>query len=218
MNFRPFRFCALLGFLVVGLGLRAQTTSNSSDNSDAAVATPPPPTVPTDAEHPLHPEDVIRVQVLNEDDINQQCEMLPVSQDSTITLPLIGTISVKGKTVRQTQQLITFLYNRDYLVNPQVSVLMLKYADRSVNVVGSVTKQGRIPFPDLGGLSIIDALALAGGQTRLADLKRVKVTHIDAQGRTKVQVVDVDALMKQSGAKPVMLKPGDVVFVPERIL
>ena len=214
------RFCSFVflfaaSCLVTAFAQQSPQDPNSGDgdfSSDAA------PNVPTDPNHLLQPQDVLRVQVFQEEDINDQCKVVPVSQQLTISLPLIGVLNVKNMTIGQVQELIRRRYDKDYLVNPQVNVLVLKYADRSVNVMGSVTKQGRVEFPAQRDLSIVDAISLAGGQTRLADLKHVKLTRRTDAGSTEVKVVDVDAMMKQAGTEPVMLQPGDIVYVPERIL
>lgn len=179
---------------------------------------PAPSDVATDPAHLLQPQDIVRVQIFGEDDLSQQCNGLSVSDKATLTLPLIGTISVKGQSIQQAQEQITELYNKNYLVNPQVTVSILKYASRSVNVIGSVTNQGRVKFPPGRGLTILDAIALAGGQTRLADLKHVKLTRKNAKGETLVRDIDVDAMMKQTGSDPVPLQPGDIIYIPERML
>lgn len=170
------------------------------------------------ADYILQPQDVIKVQVFQEEDINKQGEALSISQESSVSLPLIGSISLKGKTVRQAEEMVRKLYDKDYIVNPQVTVTVTKYADRSVNVVGSVTKQGRIQFPQERGLTIVDAISLAEGQTRLADLKNVKLTRKNANGDTEVRTINVDSMMKAGGAEPIHLQPGDVIYVPERII
>jgi polysaccharide export outer membrane protein len=168
---------------------------------------------PTKADYILQPQDVIKVQVFQEEDINKQAEALSLSQESSVTLPLIGTVSLKGRSVRQAEEFIRGLYDKDFIVNPQVSVTVVKYTERTVNVVGSVTNQGRIQFPQERGLTILDAISLAGGQTRLADMKHVKLTR-----GSEVVIVDVDAMMKSGGRDPVQLEPDDVIYVPERIL
>jgi polysaccharide export outer membrane protein len=184
-------------------------------NSDTSSSVPESASTP---DYILQPQDVIRVQVFQEDDINKQGESLSISQESTVSLPLIGTISLKGKSVRQSEEMIRALYDRDYIVNPQVSVTVVKYAERTVNVIGSVTNQGRIQFPQERGLTIVDAISLAGGQTRLADLRKVKLTRKNGNGDMVVEIIDVDAMMKTAGRDQVQLAPGDVIFVPERIL
>lgn len=213
MNFRVLRFSIsawVVGSLSLGAaGVRAESEAKANVTTTGQS---------TRGDYVLQPQDVIKVQVFQEEDINKQGDGLSLSQDSTVTLPLIGTVSLKGKTVRQAEEMIRQLYDKDYIVNPQVSVTVVKYADRSVNVVGSVTNQGRIQFPQERGLSIVDAISLAGGQTRLADLKHVRLTRSNANGDTESTTIDVDAMMKKGGTDPVMLQPGDVVFVPERIL
>jgi polysaccharide biosynthesis/export protein len=165
----------------------------------------------------LQPQDVLRVLVYQEDDINRQGEV-SISQEYTIFLPLIGTINLKGKTARQAEAIIRQLYDKDYLVNPQVSVTVTKYAERSVNVFGAVNTAGRKQFPPERGLTILDAISLAGGQNRLADLKKVKLTRNNADGEPVTITVNVDEIMKGGGRDPVQLQPDDVIYVGERLL
>lgn len=164
----------------------------------------------------LQPQDTIRVYVFQEEDINKQGEV-GISSEHTITLPLIGTVSMRGKTVRQAEELIRSLYDKDYLVNPTVTVTVLKYSDRSVNVTGAVNTAGRVQFPPERGLSIVDAIALAAGANRYADLKKVKLTRKGRDGESETRDVDVFAIQNK-GARDVPLEPGDVVYVPERVL
>lgn len=169
------------------------------------------------ADYVLQPQDVLRVQVFQEEDINRLGEV-SVSQEHTIVLPLIKTVSVKGKSVRQVEELIRELYNKDYLVNPQVQVIVLKYAERSVSVMGAVNNAGRVLFPGERALDILEAIANAGGHSRIADLRKVKLTRKNASGDTITQEINVDDLMKRGGRDAVRLEKGDVIFVPERIL
>lgn len=201
MNFRVPR--VLLALLFLGVSSYA-SAANDTSRSEAS---------PTKADYILQPQDVIKVQVFQEEDINKQGEGLSLSQESTVSLPLIGTVSLQGKSVRQAEEMIRALYDKDYIVNPQVSVTVMKYAERTVNVIGSVTNQGRIQFPQERGLTIVDAISLAGGTTRLADLKRVRLTR-----NSEVVTVDVDAMTKTNGREALMLQPDDVIYVPERIL
>jgi len=165
----------------------------------------------------LQPEDVLRVQVFQEEDINKQGEVR-ISQEHTIFLPLIKIISLKGKTVRQAEEMIRDLYNKDFLVNPQVSVTVVKYAERSVSVTGAVNSAGRILFPPEKGLTIVEAISLAGGQHRVADLRKVRLTRKNADGELVTVTIDVDSIMKGGARDAVPLESGDTIFIPERIL
>jgi polysaccharide biosynthesis/export protein len=190
---------------------RDEAASSSQDDRRGAVREST-----TKSDYVLQPQDLIRVQVFGVEDINKQGDGLSLSQDSSVTLPLIGTISLKGKTVRQAEEMIRALYDKDYIVNPQVTLTVVKYSERTVNVIGSVTNQGRIPFPQERGLSIVDAISLAGGPTRYANMKQVRLTRKNADGENVNTTIDVDAMTKKGGAETVTLQPDDIVFVPER--
>ena len=102
-----------------------------------------------------------------------------------------------------------------------MSVIVVKYSERSVNVLGAVNNAGRVFFPQERGLTILDAISLAGGHSRLADLKKVKLTRNPANGESIIMDINVDEIMKgdRSSTAPldVPLEKGDVIFVPERI-
>lgn len=190
----------------------------TSSERRSAEAQPTRDTPLVSPDYVLQPMDVLRVFVFQHDDINKQTEAVRVSEEHTISLPLVSSINLRGKTARQAEELIRAAYDKDFLVNPQVSVIVVKYAERSVNVVGQVNKPDRVPFPPEKGLTIVEAIALAGGQTRLADLRRVKLTRKRDNGETMVEEIDVDALMKKGGRGAIPLQKDDVIFVPERIL
>ncbi len=211
MNFRVLR--TAISLALAGILLSSAIAADGQRFSGESSTT-----TTSKSDYVLQPQDEIRVQVLREEDINKQGEGISISQECTVTLPLIGTVSLKGKSVRQAEEMIRGMYDKDYIINPQVTVTVTKYAERTVNVIGSVTNQGRVPFPKERGLTIIEAIALAGGQTRLADLKKVKLTRKNANGDSEMSLVDVDAMMKSGGRDAVTLQPDDVIFVPERIL
>jgi len=166
----------------------------------------------------LQPQDVLKVFVFQHDDLNKQTEAVQVSPEHTVSLPLVGVVNLRDKTARQAEQIIRDAYDRDFLVNPQVSVIVVKYSESSVNVLGQVGKPDRVPFPQEKGLTIIEAIALAGGPTRLADLRRVKLTRKYDDGSSSVEEIDVSAMMNKGARGGVQLRTGDVIYVPERIL
>ncbi|MBI2813172.1 MAG: polysaccharide biosynthesis/export family protein [Opitutae bacterium] len=173
----------------------------------------PPATAATD--YVLQPSDLIRVLIFQEPDLLREVR---ITQEYTITLPLIGTIDLRGRTVRQTEEIIRSLYDRDYLVNPQVNLTVLEYTQRTVQVVGAVNSPGAVVFPPEQRMGLVEAIARAGGQSRIADLKRVRLTRTSAEGKTENFIINVDDLMKGASGEPWLLLKGDVVFVPERLL
>lgn len=208
------RFLGLvIGLAAVSMGAalaaEAGEPSTRSGRAEAPAAAP-------DREYFLQPQDILRIFIFQHDDLNKQMEAVRISDTHTISLPLVNTIDLRGRTARQAEEVIRAAYDRDFLVNPQVSVIVVKYAERSVNVIGQVGKPDRVMFPPEKGLTIVEAITLAGGPTRLSDLKKVRLTRKMPDGETVAEEIDVDALMKRGGRDAVQLQRDDVIFVPER--
>lgn len=163
----------------------------------------------------LKPQDLIRIQIFQEPDLNRE---LRISQESTVALPLIGTIEFKDKTVRQAEELIRKLYDSDYLVNPQVNITVVEYAPRTMEVFGAVTNPGVIVFPREEQLTLTGAISRAGSFSRLANKKAVTLKRTMPDGKIQTWIVNVDELTKGETTNTWPLQPGDVVTVPERIL
>ncbi|HEY1109041.1 MAG TPA: SLBB domain-containing protein [Opitutaceae bacterium] len=87
---------------------------------------------------------------------------------------------------------------------------------RSVEVTGLVNTPGIIFFPPERGLTITEAIIMAGGQTRRAELRDVELTRKGPDGTVTTRIIDINAIMRAGGATNVALQPGDVVFVPPR--
>lgn len=162
----------------------------------------------------IQPGDLLRVQIFQEDDLTREVR---VTQGNSITLPLIGAVNVAGLTPKQAQDLIRGMYDRDYLVNPQVNVGVTEYTSRTVNVLGAVNSPGAIKFPQEEGLTLVDAIARAGSFNRYADRRKVKLSRTDKDGLTVSEVIDVDELMESGTNDSWPLQRDDVIFVPERI-
>jgi protein involved in polysaccharide export with SLBB domain len=221
-----FFLVAFIGTLAAGAASQetpsksAPSKSTASKAPEASKTPDAPDAAKADAsagDYMLQPQDLLRVQVFQEDDINRLGEQR-VSQDFTIRLPMIGTVDLKGKTKGQAQEIIRELYDRDYLVNPGVIVFVLEYAPRNVFVSGSVGAQGVVPFPREQGLTLIDAILKAGGFTRLADKKHVTLKRTNADGTSNTVEINAEELMKGTTTATWPLQPNDVITVPERIL
>lgn len=170
----------------------------------------------TKADYVIQALDVVRVQVFQEDEINKQGEVR-VSQENSIQLPLIGIVDLKGKNVRQAETLIRDLYDKDFLVNPHVTVTVVKHNERVVKVFGSVNTPGPVPVPPDGGLTFMEAINRAGGFNRYADQKRVVLTRTAADGSPDSKTINAAEILK-GGPGDVVLQPNDSINVPEKIL
>jgi polysaccharide biosynthesis/export protein len=171
--------------------------------------------VPSQPDYVLQPYDMIKVVVFQEPDLEREVRLSP---DATVTLPLIQTVDLKGKTVRDAQALIRGLYDRDYLVNPQINITVLEYSKVSVNVLGSVNLPGSVVIPPDQGLNLLDAIAHAGGFSRLADRKTIKLSRTSPDGKTTTYIINADDIIQSKSADSWPLQKSDVIYVPERLL
>ncbi len=202
MRFRPLRLLSLVLLGLIGSLPAAEPAQPSAGTAEAT-------------DYVLQPSDLIRVLIFQEPDLLREVR---ITQEYTITLPLIGTIDLRDRTVRQAEEIIRSLYDRDYLVNPQVNLTVLEYTQRTVQVVGAVNQPGAVVFPPEQKMGLVEAIARAGGQSRLADLKRVRLTRTNAEGRAENLIINVDDMMKGASNEKYLLQKGDIVFVPERLL
>ena len=192
--------------------LACSSTRITAADSGSAQTTGSPP--PAQADYLLQPYDLIEVVVFQETDLAREVRL---SQDATISLPLIGSVDLNGRTVREAQELVRKLY-LDYLISPQINITVKEYAKETVNVLGAVNAPGAIGIPPEQPLKLLDAITRAGGFNRLADRKKVKLTRLNGDGKTATYVINVDAIIQSNSNEPWILSRGDVIFVPERIL
>jgi protein involved in polysaccharide export with SLBB domain len=165
----------------------------------------------------LQAQDRIRIDIFQEPDLSKEVRVL---QEGTVTLPLIGTIELNGKSVRHAEEYIRRLYEKDYLVDPQVTVTVVEYTKRFVKVFGSVNTPGVVEFPPEKGLTLLEAIARAGTFTRLADKRKVTLTRTGPDGKPETTSHDAEELTnpKRGAGQDVPLMPDDVIYVGERIL
>lgn len=166
----------------------------------------------------LFPHDLVRVSVQGEPDVSVERQ---IDGDGQINVPLIGPVKIAGMTIADAQQAIAQHYvTEEIFIHPEVVLSVVKHAPKEVTVLGQVGKQGKIEFPpESTTLSIVDAIASAGGMTRIAKGDAVRVTRHDPEGAEQNFTVDVNKMVDGRGGNgsTFMLQPGDVVFVPERV-
>ncbi len=205
MNPKFLLLLALLGFCHGAVGQETQQVEGASDQ----VAEAPP------ENYVIQQADVLRMQVYQEPDLMQEFR---IPQNGMVQLPLIGAVNLKGKTVAEAEKMIHDLYNADYLVNPQINLLILEFSQRRVNVLGAVNAPGTVLFPPDEEMTLLDAISRAGGFNRLARKSGVILTRIGRDGEPVRYRVNVEALI-QGGADSTLwtLEKDDTIYVPERI-
>lgn len=163
----------------------------------------------------LKPSDVVSVEVYQEDDLNKSVR---IEGDGSVALALVGKVKVAGMTVAEAQSLITDLYNRDYLVDPQVSLLVVQFSPKVVHILGSVNSPGVVQIPPDRDLTLTEAIAGVRGVSRLGNPKSIIIKRVDEDGRARQMEVNFSRIVTDPNVKDVILKEGDTIWVPERII
>jgi len=136
-----------------------------------------------------------------------------VATDGTIDYPFIGKVVVQGKLPNAVAAELKTRLADGYLRNPQVDVFLKEARSKKVSVLGQVKQPGTFPYVD--NMSIVEAITRAGGFTAMARKNSVRVTRAQ-EGKTQTIIVAVEDI--GSGKAPnFLLRPGDVVFVSERV-
>jgi len=184
-------------------------------SSACCVCAAAPAAAQVSSDYQLQPGDVLRVQVFQEPDLDRE---LRVSQDGQVALPMIGQVEVKNRTLSAVEKNVRELYDRDYLVNPQVNITVLTYQKRTVNVMGAVNTPQAIEYPPEQTLFLLDAVSRAGGFNRFADKKKVVLTRTFADGHSEKFTINADQLISGASSERWVLLKDDVIFVPESVL
>ena len=163
----------------------------------------------------LKPSDVIEIDVYQEQDLNKTVR---IEGDGTVSLALVGKIKVAGMTVAESKSLVTNLYNRDYLVDPQVSVLVVSFSPKVIRILGSVNRPGVVEIPHDRDMMLTEAMAMVNGITRLGNPKSLKIKRVDANGRSRQMEVNFTKIVTDPDVKDIVLQEGDTIWVPERII
>ncbi|MDR3403822.1 MAG: polysaccharide export protein [Chthoniobacter sp.] len=161
----------------------------------------------------LAPNDVLDIKVFQEDDLHSNPR---VSTKGTITFPLIGVVTVAGRTPQEAAIAIRALLAKDYLVNPQVTVVVQEYGKRRVTVLGEVQKPGAYDMPDRDRVTLLDAIAMAGGYTRIADPAKIALKR-KIDGKETVMKFNAKEMAKNVRTATFEVQPNDIVTVGESL-
>jgi polysaccharide export outer membrane protein len=161
----------------------------------------------------IGPENLLQIDVhYGKDGLISQ--KVRVSSKNLITFPLVGEVNVEGLTVSELENKLYTLLEKDYLVNPQVSVVIEEYS--TVSVIGEVKKPGAYPIK--GKLTVVEAISLAEGFTKIASPNRAKIVRTNPDGTKKEIPVRLSDIINGKRQKDnVYLQAGDVVVVPESL-
>ena len=210
------RTTAILAFLVATLvvaisSARAQEPLNTGSTASPESVSPIIPSATVSSTYTLAPYDVIDVSVYNEEDLRTRARL---GSDGTALLPLIGSVALAGKTVAEANEAIQKRYAEGFVKDPHVLVTVLEYRKTTFSILGQVARPGIYEIPEGTHMSIVDAILLAGGFTRIADQNGVRVKRM-VKGKPTVFKVKAGAMADSSDVVPFDILPGDVIKVNE---
>ncbi len=189
MNFRP------LIFWVFGLVLLCTGCASNIKGQPTTIELLRPFSAST---YLISPTDTLRIDVYREKDLSGKYYVDP---SGTINMPLLGRVPVAGETAETIERKLAFRLSRGYLVDPDVRVFVAEF--RPIYISGEVSRPGEYPFTP--GMSVQQAIVLAGGQTRFAaDKFYLQRNNAPAEDRIRVEGNS-------------LLYPGDVISVGERL-
>ena len=160
----------------------------------------------TSADYRLAAGDKLRIEVYKDEHLSQSLQIRP---DGKVTLPLVGDVTAAGRTSMELRDAIAkSLEDANYMKDPAVTVIVTETTPQVVYVTGEVTKPGALTLVN-GHLSVLQAIAMAGGFTDFANRKDITVLR----GTQKLKFNYKDAIDDDNTRAPLQLQPGDTVIV-----
>lgn len=194
--------------LLVGISLSSCADKRGgSIPYDVSLALPDAPKiVPLEQDYRIAPLDTLTVKVFKMPDLSGDYQ---VDLTGNIAMPLIGNVQVAELTTTELDQRLKQKYGVKYLENPDISVGVKSSTRRSVTVDGAVKSSGS--FPIAGPVTLIQAIAQAGGTTEDANPRRVAIFR-NVGGKRQAAAFDLTDIRRGLAQDPTIY-PGDIVVV-----
>ncbi|HEX7965195.1 MAG TPA: polysaccharide biosynthesis/export family protein [Gammaproteobacteria bacterium] len=155
----------------------------------------------------IGPGDVLHVSVWKDQGLDR---VITVRPDGMISFPLVNDVQASGQTPQQLQKTLTDKL-KQYMSEPEVSVVVQEVHSYAVSVLGEVKTPGRYELK--GQATVLDVLAQAGGLTEFASPSRIVVLR-DQDGSKRRILFDYDDAVYSNSAQPFYVRPGDIITVP----
>jgi polysaccharide biosynthesis/export protein len=182
----------------------AFATDGKKDGKDDKKAAAVPPSFTE--EYRLGAGDKLRIEVYKDTQLSQSVQIRP---DGKITLPLVGDMEATSLTpIELRDQIATKL--KEYITNPTVTVIVVEAVSAQAYVTGEVAHPGAVALH--GPVTIVQAIAMAGGFKEFANTKDVKILRPNGNNMQTLRFNYKDML--NGDAKPMLLRAGDTVIVP----
>lgn len=177
------------------------------------------------SDYRIRPGDVLQIEVLEDPSLDRAVAVLPNGQ---ISFPFAGTIAAGGQTIGQVQAALRGALSPNFAAPPTVFVGVQPFQDPNdlaearlgptidVYFVGEVNNPGRFAIQQ--GTTLLQAVAISGGVSRFAAIKRIQLRRTGSDGVQRVTFLNYRALADGAVTTDIELKDGDVILVPERRL
>ena len=208
----------VLAALACSLASLAAAQNGSGDTAPAPAPAAPrtseaPSLSATSPQYILRQGDVVQVKVYQEEDLTSVSR---IGKDGTITMPLLGSVKVVSNSLEQATVMIRDLLGKDYLVDPQINLNVTEFAKRRFTVLGQVQHPGTFEMPAEEAVTLLQAIATAGGYTRIANSRKITVQRTVGTDNKLIRL-DADAMALDKKEKPFEILPDDVVVVYKRV-
>lgn len=154
--------------------------------------------------------DSVEVRVFREDNLTTRGQL---SLEGEIEVPLIGAVRLAGLSTTEAARVIEARLRDGYLVKPEVTVAITARVRKTVTVLGQAQRPGVFQIDPNRELTLIEAIGLAGGMTRIANEKKVTLKRKGSERAYRVNVKAIAA----GEAKDIPLRDGDVISIPESL-
>jgi protein involved in polysaccharide export with SLBB domain len=161
----------------------------------------------------LSPNDLLDFRIFQEQDFDA---VIRISGDGTAIFPMIGKIHIAGKTIGEATELLRERYMAGYLANPQVNITVRTYARKVFTVLGQVQSPGTYEIPGGESVSLLEAIGMAGGYTRIANPSKVIVKRTTG-GVETVHQLNAKKMARSDTESTFRIMPGDIITVAESI-
>jgi polysaccharide biosynthesis/export protein len=195
---------SLVAAALAALSLATPLSAAADGRDDNKTAGVPPSLT---EEYRLGAGDKLRIEVYKDAQLSQSVQIRP---DGKITLPLVGDLEATNRTPMELRDAITTQL-KEYMTNPVVTVIVVEATAATAYVMGEVYHPGSVNLQ--APLTVLQALALAGGLKDFADAKNIKILRKTPSGVETIEFNYKDAV--KSTKSPIYLRPGDTVVVPD---
>jgi polysaccharide export outer membrane protein len=187
-------------------GQAKPATPAGTQNGKPSTPTPAPLVVPAD--YVIGPDDVLSIVYWREKDVSSDVTVRP---DGKISLPLLNDVQAAGLTPAQLRDRLTEV-SRQYLEDPNVTVVVHQINSRKVYITGEVAKPGTYPLT--GPTTVLQLIALAGGIGTYANGTKIMIVRHENGQQVTYPFNYKDVASGKSLKRNIELKPGDTVIVP----